>query len=231
MRVVGMGALNVDRLYVVRRFAQPGEEVGVLRSEQSAGGSAANTVAGLARMGIDSGFIGAVGRDADGEFLLEELHREGVDTGCVQRLDAPTGVVIALVEESTGERCLYVHPGANDVLELDERCISYAEGAELLHISSFVGDRQFEAQVELSRRMKGRVSFAPGMLYARERCLVELRDILAASRVVFVNEEELFHMTGNRGERGAEMLLELGAGTVAVTKGADGCLVVDAEHG
>ncbi len=224
-----MGALNVDRLYLVERIAEPGEEVRVLDSRKSAGGSAANTIAGLARLGVSTGFIGAVGRDEEGKFLLGELEREGVDTACVARLGAPTGVVIALVDRR-GERCLYVHPGANDQVELSQKCIEYAQRAEIVHMSSFVGDRGFEMQLELSRRAGGRVSFAPGMLYAEGRCLVELKELIAASRVVFVNEEELFLLTGNRGTRGAEMLLELGAGMVAVTRGAEGCTVVGEEE-
>ncbi len=230
MHVVGVGALNVDRMYVVERFAAPGEEVRVLRSEQSAGGSAANTIAGLARLGVSTAFVGAVGRDAEGDFLVDELRREGVDTGCVARVDAPTGVVVALVD-SKGERCLYVHPGANDEVSLSDSCRAYVMDAEIVHMSSFVGERGFELQRELCDALAGRVSFAPGMLYARDRCLVELRDFIAASRVVFVNESELFHLTGNRGRRGAEMLVELGAGMVAVTRGADGCTVVWEDDG
>ena len=83
MDVVGVGALNLDKIYRVPRIAKPGEEVFVIEAMQSAGGSAANTIVGLARLGVSTGFIGAVGKDSDGDFLVAELQREGVDTSAI----------------------------------------------------------------------------------------------------------------------------------------------------
>ena len=225
MDVVGVGALNLDKIYRVPRIAKPGEEVFVIEATQSAGGSAANTIVGLARLGLSTGFIGAVGRDADGDFLIAELEREGVDTSAIQRLDAPTGIIIALVDEK-GERSMYAYPGANDLLKLTEEAIAYASRAEYLHFSSFVGDYGLEAQRALLVKLeKQKLSFAPGMLYAKERCLVELREFISASEVIFLNREEAFHLTGNEYERGAEMLLHMGARIVVVTLGEGGCFI------
>ncbi len=111
MDVVGVGALNLDKIYRVPRIAKPGEEVFITEATQSAGGSAANTIVCLARLGLSTGFIGAVGRDADGDFLIAELQREGVDTGGILRVDAPTGIIISLVDEG-GERKHVRLPGS-----------------------------------------------------------------------------------------------------------------------
>ena len=185
---------------------------------------------GLARLGARTGFIGAVGRDSDGDFLIAELQREGVDTSAIERVDAATGIIIALVDEK-GERSMYAYPGANDLLKLSEKSIAYASRARYLHFSSFVGDYGLEVQRALLAKLeKQKLSFAPGMLYAKERCLVELKEFISASEVIFLNRDEAFHLTGNEYRRGAEMLLHMGTRIVVVTLGGEGCFIACGEE-
>ena len=77
---VGFGALNVDKLYKVNRIAHEDEESFVKEIFEACGGSAANTIVGLARLGLKTGYIGKVARDREGNLLLEEFEREEVDT-------------------------------------------------------------------------------------------------------------------------------------------------------
>ena len=72
--VVGLGALNVDRIFRVERLLANGESA-VEDGGAFAGGSAANTVFGLGRLGIDTGFCGAVGKDAGGRLLLQDFKK------------------------------------------------------------------------------------------------------------------------------------------------------------
>ena len=55
--VVGFGALNVDKLFKVNRIAAAEEESFITDFAETSGGSAANTVVGLARLGCEVGFI------------------------------------------------------------------------------------------------------------------------------------------------------------------------------
>ncbi|MBA7695250.1 Ribokinase [subsurface metagenome] len=66
IEIVGLGAMNIDRLYRVDEIVADGEQL-VTDSEAVPGGSAANTIYGLAKLGVKTGFVGAVGRDEDGE--------------------------------------------------------------------------------------------------------------------------------------------------------------------
>ncbi|MEM1577278.1 MAG: PfkB family carbohydrate kinase, partial [Archaeoglobaceae archaeon] len=59
--VIGFGALNLDKIYRVDKIPGKDEEGFVRSLELSPGGSAANTIVGLARLGIKSGYIGKVG--------------------------------------------------------------------------------------------------------------------------------------------------------------------------
>jgi ribokinase len=221
--VVGVGALNYDRLYGVPRIAEPGEEVMIESRFTGGGGSAANTIVGLARLGAATGFIGNVGNDPEGRILLEELKREGVDTGGVSVVEGDTGEIIGLVDRG-GERVLYAYPGVNNALVIDESRVRYAGEAKYLHLSSFVGDASYRSQKSLLGEVDSRITFSPGMLYAR-RGLRELRDVIGQSYAVFLNRDELRLLTGGRLEEGAKRLLHIGAEIVVVTLGKDGCYV------
>jgi len=71
IEVVGLGALNIDHLHRVERILDDGETV-VKETISSPGGSAANTLYGLARLGVSTGVAGVVGDDAEGKTLLDQ---------------------------------------------------------------------------------------------------------------------------------------------------------------
>jgi ribokinase len=62
IQIVGVGALNIDHIYQVECILDDGEAV-VKEVKSFPGGSAANTIYGLAKLGISAGFCGAVGDD------------------------------------------------------------------------------------------------------------------------------------------------------------------------
>ena len=68
--VIGFGALNVDKLYNVNKITHEDEETFITSFSQFCGGSAANTIIGLSRLGINTGFIGKISKDHDGDLLL-----------------------------------------------------------------------------------------------------------------------------------------------------------------
>ncbi len=228
--LVGFGALNLDKLYRVDKIAGSGEERFITGYSEAAGGSAANTVVGLARLGNHVGYVGKVGSDLEGRLLLKSFADENVDTGGVTvSKEGRSGVVIGFVDKK-GERTLYVDPGVNNTLCLEEIDEAYINGSKFLHLTSFVGERPFEAQKRLLRKLPDiRVSFDPGELYAR-RGLAALRPILRLSFVVFPNENELKILTGKRYKEGAKTLIEIGANIVAVKLGEKGCYITDGKE-
>jgi ribokinase len=81
--VIGLGALNTDYLYKVERILDD-EETMVDEAKLLPGGSAANTIYGLAKLGVKSGFVCAVGDDAEGELSIQDLRKVGVDTSQIK---------------------------------------------------------------------------------------------------------------------------------------------------
>jgi len=219
IEVVGLGALNMDYLYQVERILDDGEAV-VKESTSSPGGSAANTIYGLAKLGVKTGFAGAIGGDADGTILLQDFQKIGVDTSQVKiKPQAKTGSVFCL-SDSLGKRSLYVSPGANNLLTIDDLDLSYLNQAEILHVSSFADDRQFKVIPELMDRLgpSVNVSFSPGSLYA-SKGLKSLAPILSKTRVLFLNQNEIRQLTGQDIAAGAESCLKYGCQIIVVTLG------------
>lgn len=219
IEVVGLGALNMDYLYKVERILDDGEAV-VSESKSASGGSAANTIYGLARLGVNTGFIGVVGDDADGKILVQDFQKVGVDTNQIEvKPNAKTGSVLCL-SDKLGRRSLYVSPEANSLLTMDALDLTYINQAGLLHLSSFADDRQFKILLELINGLdlSTRISFAPGALYAIKG-LKALAPILDRTHVLFINQDEIRQLTGKDVTSGAETCLEQGCHIVAVTLG------------
>jgi len=219
VEVAGLGALNIDHIYQVERILNDGEAV-VNESISSPGGSAANTIYGLARLGVNTGFAGVIGGDIEGKKSLRDFQKIGVDTSQIRvKRRARTGSVLCL-SDSLGRRSLYVLPGANNLLTIDDLDLSYIKRAKMLHISSFADDRQFKVLLELTDRLDSsvKVSFAPGALYAAKG-LKALSPILARTHVLFLNRDEMQQLTGMNFETGAEECLEQGCRMIVVTLG------------
>ncbi|MBN1454776.1 MAG: carbohydrate kinase family protein [Methanomicrobia archaeon] len=223
--VVGLGALNYDVLYAVERIARGGEEVGILNIKKAPGGSAANTIVALARLGASVGFVGVVGSDEEGQLIMDDLRTEGVATR-IARVEGYTGAAIGFVDRD-GERALYIYPGVNDQLDMTAIDLEFVNDARFLHTSSFVNDAQLAMQRELAREMRAKLSFTPGMLCFTYK-LPDLEELIAHSTVVFLSLGELNCLLSSEDyEKGAELLIGSGAQTVCVTLGAKGCYIAD----
>jgi len=227
--VVGFGALNVDKLFRVNRLAKAEEESFIEDYAEACGGSAANTAVGLARLGCKVGFIGKVGCDREGDLLIQDFFREGVNTaGVVRAAQGKSGSVLGFVDKK-GARALYINSGVNDTITLDEVNARYAAQAQFLHLTSFVGEKSLQTQKKLLDAIPDsvKVSFDPGALYARKG-YAALEPILKRTYVLMPNAIELKLLTGEIDYRkGADFMVERGVKIVAVKLGGDGCYVTD----
>jgi len=238
IEVVGLGALNIDHLYQVERILGDGESV-VKEAKSFPGGSAANTVYGLAKLGIDTGFSGVVGDDAEGKLLIQDFQKVGVDVSQIRvKPKSKSGSVLCLSDQ-LGRRSLYVVPGTNSLLTMDDLDLGYINQTKMLHLSSFADDRQFQVLLKLIDRLDSsvKVSFAPGALFAIKG-LKTLTPVLDRAYVLFVNQDELQQLTGEDIIAGAETCLKQGCHIIAVTLGKGTSLrkvtavgyIRDAEH-
>lgn len=236
IEIIGLGALNIDYLYRVERILVD-EEAVVDEPEIHPGGSAANTIYGLARLGVSTGFIGAIGDDEAGKISLDSLKEAGADISQIKvKAGAKTGKTLCLSNRS-GQRSIYVMPGANNRLSVDDIDIDYVKQAAIVHVSSFAGEKQFAVLREMINRLDPavKVSFSPGALYARKG-ITELTPILDKTHILFLNESEIELLTGESVTAGAGSCIKQGCQLVVVTlgKGKDGAMATsyirDAEN-
>lgn len=230
--VLGFGALNLDRIYYVDRIVRPDEEGFISSTENHPGGSAANTIVGLSRLGTKTGYIGKVAEDDGGRILLNDLSFEGVDTTGVSvtnNQNDRSGECLIMVD-GRGDRGILVDPGVNDTISIADVDMDQVNSAALIHLTSFVcrnSDTSFKTQKHVAASTTADISLDPGTLYA-ERGMEALMEFISQARVVLPSEHELKLMTGCEDVReGASMLIDAGAQWVAVKMGAQGCYVAD----
>jgi ribokinase len=230
--VIGFGALNVDTLLKVDKIADAEAESFIHDYAETCGGSAANTMVGLARLSCKVGFVGKVADDHEGKLQIDCFQKEGVDTdGIIHAAKGKSGVCLGFVDKK-GARALYINPGVNDNIEFREIQPSYVTQTQFLHLSSFVGEKSFRAQKKLMSFLPDsvKISFDPGSLYA-QKGLSAIEPIIQNSFVMLPNSVELELITGESDiPKGAAMLLQMGVKIVAVKLGDKGCYVTNGEE-
>ncbi len=195
---------------------------------QSCGGSAANTIIGLSRLGLKTGYIGKIANDPDGKLLLENLQNEKVNTDAVITVDeGRTGNVMGFVDD-TGQRALYVDPGVNDLIKPEEIKKEYLQNIKILHLTSFVGG-SIKAQETILDELPSTVtvSFDPGRIYA-EKGTNYLKKILQRTNILLINEEEFKLLTSEEYNReNIESLFNYNIDVIVIKRGSKGCFVTN----
>lgn len=114
-----VGGANVDLTVRCATLPAPSESVVGDDVVRTPGGKGANQAVAASMLGVDVSFVGCVGQDADGEFLVENFRRHSVSIDHLRRVGAPTGIAMIAVDEK-GENLIVVSPGANAHTTLDD---------------------------------------------------------------------------------------------------------------
>jgi sugar/nucleoside kinase (ribokinase family) len=100
------------------------------------GGSGANTIHGIAGLGLKTGFIGKVGNDFYGDFMENEMKQNGV-TPCLFRGEHPTGMAITFVTPDS-ERTFAVYLGSAMELNANDLTIEQFQGYDIFHLEGYL---------------------------------------------------------------------------------------------
>lgn len=117
-KVINFGSLNIDHVYTVDHFVQPGETTSALSFELLPGGKGLNQSVALAKSGGIVHHAGKVG--IDGIWLIDLLESAGVQTELIDRTGTNTGTALIQVDKN-GQNCIIIHHGAN--LEISDEYI------------------------------------------------------------------------------------------------------------
>lgn len=198
----------------------------------TAAGTAAGTAVDLARLGMSVATFGAVGADLLGDMVLAALASHGVDTsGVVRKADAQTSATILPIRPN-GERPALHVPGATRLFSLPDLDLTRLAGFDAVVLGgpdalAGFGPDDLRAVVEAARAAGALVAvdvLHPGSAHDLNR----IGGALGAADWFCPNYDQLLALTGRSDvARAVADVLAGGTGGVAVTLGADGCLVTD----
>ncbi len=223
-----LGDLVLDVVLAPDRPIEIGTDVpGTVGIRQ--GGSAANTARWLARLGVETQLVCAVGRDGAGRSLVDQIGRDGVRVRAARMAGLRTGR-IGVIVSSTGERSFVADRRAALALRPDHLRPEWFTGLDLIHVPAYslMGEpiaAAARAAVALARANGARVSsdlssigplLAEGRRAARELIASIAPDILFATEneaQVFLGRDAADGMVEHaaiavikRGSRGARVL-------------------------
>lgn len=168
------------------------------------GGALANAALTCGRLGVETRFIGAVGRDAHGDRVLRELGAAGVDTRCIARVAERTAVTFVRVRDDGARSFLFYRTKTADHAMspelLDAMSAHPLDGATwlLTGTSALVAEPIASAYRALVRAAKDRgvarvvdLNVRPHLWSDHGAMRAAVRDIVAGAAVVKASEEDL----------------------------------------
>jgi len=225
--VVGLGVSTLDFLQIVDEL--PGKEL-VQRANQSllqGGGPVATAMVALSKLGSRTAMIDKVGDDWRGRLILEEFIKKRVSVDWIRIVRGATSSMTSiLVRRSDGSRAITFSPGTAEELQPEELPEEIITDARILHLNG----RHFNAAVKAAKFARAcgvKVSFDGGAHRFRE----EFRDLVALSDICIVAREFSRSFSGAEDDETAgRVLLETGPGTIVITAGAEGSMIIARGH-
>ena len=204
--------------------------------KKAPGGAPANVAAALARLGVSAGFMGKVGDDPFGRFLVRTLRALGVDTTAVRWCGEARTALAFVSLRADGERdfMFYRHPSADMLYSPDEVDRAYIRGAKVFHFGSISLISEPSRSATLLAAQTARdaglvVSYDPNLRLALWPSADAARRVILQgwrlAHVVKVSEEEQAFLGGD-GAEAARHLWHEGLRLLVITRGRAGCSYV-----
>ena len=229
--VTVLGAHILDSLGRPVEAIPPGQGSARLREiRATAAGTAAGTGVDLAKLGASVRAVGALGDDLLADMVTAAMAGHGVDTsGLIRKKAAQTSATILPIRPN-GERPALHVPGATPLLELADIDLGRVQDSRALLIGApdalagMTGEDL--ARIARTARTRGALVAVDVLHPGRPRDLAKIAPLLAITDWFLPNADQLRALTARRELTDAiGDILALGTGGVAVTCGADGCLI------
>lgn len=218
-RIAVLGSANLDLVVRLSRPPRDGETVFGTAFSMVPGGKGLNQAIAAARAGADVSFLGAIGRDRFGTMLRDALVADGIDVSRLIEVDEPTGIADVHVMDS-GENTIVVVPGANHsaiAFTAEDRAVITSSDALLTQFERPI-PLVFEA-LQFARSAGVRTVLTPGPVVQVGHDLLGLVDLIVP------NAGEARALSGLTDDVDAACAISRHAGTVVMTRGAQGQLV------
>ncbi|MEJ2596132.1 MAG: adenosine kinase [bacterium] len=205
------------------------EKTKFLKREMASGGSAANTIHGLASLGVETAFIGSIGNDAIGTFFYQDMINSHIRP-VLKRHQSPSGLASTLISLD-GERTFGTYLGAAIELSADDLTPDQFEGYDIVHVEGYIVQNHLllETILSFARQAGAKISIDLASYNVVEANLEFLRQMVTQYvDIIFANEEEARAFTGKEPEEALHDL-KMMADIAVVKIGSKGSLVKPAE--
>lgn len=209
--------------------------------KKAPGGAPANVAVGLARLGVSTGFVGKVGDDAFGHFLVNVLSENQVDVSSMKySRDARTALAfVSLTASGDREFMFYRHPSADMLFSPDEIDEDYIQAAKIFHFGSLtlIGEPSKSATLralEVARDGDLMITYDPNLrlnLWPNESAAKEgILSVWTYTNCIKASEEEIKFLSGESDiVAGARSLWHSNLNLLVVTEAGAGCTFITRE--
>lgn len=204
-----------------------GSKILVKQLTLSTGGGGTNCAVSFARLGLKTAYLGKIGDDGNGDFVMRKLADEQIDF--VGPRSGQTGISVIL-NSFAQDRTILAYKGANNCLQPDE---IKPFATRWVYLSSML-ERSFETVTDLICQNSFRVAFNPSN-YQAEMGYQALSRLIDRVDILVMNREEACKFLGLDYRKGpdAKMLLKemakLPPRVLVITDAAEGVHVYDHE--
>jgi len=207
-------------------------------AREISGGSAANTLAGLAALGAQCAFIGQVADDQLGEVFAHDIRAAGIDFDIAPRPGEPPTARCLIFVTPDGQRTMNTFLGASQFLPaaaLNEEAIG---GASVLYLEGYLWDPEepraaMRRAIEAARRAGRKVAFTLSEVFVIDRHGDDFRALIndGLIDILFANHLELAALTGLPDFHDGIAMLKDKVPVLVVTRSAEGAVAVsNGEH-
>ncbi len=229
VEIIGLGEICIDFVLQVDRFPEPDEKIFYRKRSMFPGGVTANYVTALARLGANVGFIGGVGKDQYGDFLLSILEKEGVDTSFVKKYTNRSTALNILAVNKHGEKVIFQDPNLKENVPdpdyLDDKIKEYMKNTILLHTTGI----KLETSIKAAKIAKELGKFVSVDLekHVVEYGIDKLKELLKYTDLLLPNKLGIRELTKKYDLMIAAFeIKKYGPKIVVVTRGKRGCMIV-----
>ncbi len=202
----------------------------------AAGGSAANTVTGIANFGGKTGYIGKVAQDALGARFTKEFRAAGVTFNTPPRAGAPGTARSLIVVTADGQRSMNTYLGASTLLSPEDIDADLIKAGETLFLEGYLFDRDeakaaFVRAAEIARGAGRKVSLTLSDTFCVDRHRDSFRHLVAGHvDILFCNEAEILSLYESNDLGEALAKARSACPLVAVTRSEHGSLIASADE-
>lgn len=200
---------------------------------QVSGGSAANTVAGIASLGGAAGFIGRIADDVIGSLFSHDISALGVefDAAIVPSTHEGSGRCLVMVTDDA-QRTMATHLGVANGFAPDDLDTAILERSQITYLEGYLFDQApakaaMRSAIVATHEAEGSVAISLSDSFCVERHKIEFLELVEQDiELLFANEEEIKKLFGSSTTEAAFAAIEDIGVLAAITLGERGCVVV-----